>query len=153
MASRSRRAALAPAVALALLLTGCSATNPITTQADYAASDGIRAELGDLRLGNLLVLTSAEGEPGTLIGSVSNDGDQDAAVDITVGESTTGLDVGARSSVVLGTEDGEQVEIDSVPAPPGALVDVTVTSDVGGTMTVRVPVLDGTLPEYTDLIP
>ena len=152
MTTRSRRAVV-PAVALALALTGCSATNTITTQADYAASDGVRAELGDLRLGNLLVLTSAEGEVGTLIGSVTNDGSQDAAVDITVGESTTALAVDARSTVVLGSQDGEQVEIESVPAPPGAFVAVTVTSDVGGTMTVRVPVLDGTLPEYADLVP
>lgn len=157
MTSRPRRAvATATTAALAaatLLLTGCSATNPITTQDDYAASDGSHVELGDLRLGNLIVLAAGQGEPGAVIGSVTNDAGEATRVTIAVAGAEAGtFRVDGRTTVLLGQEDGETLEVESVEEPPGAFVDLTVTSDAGST-TVGVPVLDGTLPEYADAVP
>ncbi len=41
---------------LAFALVGCSATNPIQTDRPYAASDGVRVQLGDVRAENLLAV-------------------------------------------------------------------------------------------------
>ena len=146
---------LAATAGLAVALSGCSATNQITTRNDYAASDGVRSQLGDVVLGNLIVLTSAEGEPGTLLGSVTNRGQGSVEVTLAIGGSAAQdpIDLDAGQTVILGPDQDVELEIDSVPAPPGAFVDVFVSSDQGGTSTVGVPVLDGTLPEYADLVP
>lgn len=157
MTSRPRRAvATATTAALAaatLLLTGCSATNPITTQNNYAASDGSHVELGDLRLGNLIVLSTGQGAPGVVVGSVTNDAGEATRVTIAVAGAEAGsFRVDGRQTVLLGQEDGETLEVESVEEPAGAFVDLTVSSDAGST-TVGVPVLDGSLPEYAELTP
>lgn len=153
--ARVPRAAIAGTVAsLALLVAGCSATNPITTSENYAASDGVRVELGEAVLTNLLVLTAAEGSEGTVLGAVSNNGQDDLELTLTLEGSAdeARIDLPAGATVLLGPDE-EEVVLDSVPAPPGALVAVSVVSDRSGAVTVRVPVLDGTLPEYADLVP
>ncbi len=157
MTTRSRHAVVTAAgtaslVAAALVLSGCSATNPITTQNNYEASDGVHAQVGDLRVLNLIVLSAGDGESGTLVGAVANDGD-DTRVGLVVGGAEAGeLRVRSGETVLLGTEDGEQVEVDAVAEAAGAFVDVTITSGAGST-TVPVPVLDGSLPEYEEYAP
>ena len=144
------------AVVLALGLTGCSATNPVTTYLDYSPSDGIDIGVGDVSAEGVFVLSSGEGEPGTLLGAVTNRGVEDAAVVITMAgsdEILLSVELGREETVVFGPRQDETVDIESVPAPPGALVPVTVTSDRGGAATGRVPVLDGTFEHYAPLVP
>lgn len=148
----SRHLAVA-VLGLSLALTGCSATNEITTSLPYDPSDGVGMVLGDVELSNILVLSAAEGAPGTVLGSATNRGA--SAVELTIGlgdgdGTTVALDGGA--TVVLGPRD-EPVDLAAVPAPPGAMVTVHIDSDAGGATTLDVPVLDGTLPEYADLVP
>lgn len=144
-------------VAVALVgagLAGCSATNPITTQQPYAASDGVRLGLGDLHAENLMVLTSGEGEAAGLQGAVGNDGADDLTVTFALEDGTEigSVEIGAGDSVLLGGTDGEGLVFTS-PDAPGATTDVTVSTATGGSETIPVPVLDGTLPEYADLLP
>lgn len=148
---------LSATVAVALVgaaLAGCSATNPITTQEPYAASDGVRVTLGDLTAENLLVLTSGAGEPASLQGALSSDAAE--AVEVTFaledGTEVGAVEVGAGDGVLLGGTDGEQLLFTSADVP-GATTDVTITTAAGGSETIAVPVLDGTLPEYADLVP
>ncbi|MFS0702040.1 hypothetical protein AB6N24_18885 [Cellulomonas sp. 179-A 4D5 NHS] len=148
---------LSATVAVALVgaaLAGCSATNPITTQEPYAASDGVRVTLGDLTAENLLVLTSGAGEPASLQGALSSDAAE--AVEVTFaledGTEVGAVEVGAGDGVLLGGTDGEQLHFTSADVP-GATTDVTITTAAGGSETIAVPVLDGTLPEYADLVP
>jgi hypothetical protein len=149
-----RTGSLAAALAATALLAGCSATNPITTSFDYDPSDGVGERLGDVRVGNILVLTSEEGAAGTVIGFVANSGRTDASVALAVGgEQSVEIDVPAGQTVRLGPEGDETVELAAVPGAPGSKVEVTVTSDVSGAATFQVPVLDGTFPEYADLVP
>ncbi|MGW6130081.1 hypothetical protein ACWFNE_08660 [Cellulomonas sp. NPDC055163] len=148
---------LSATVAVALVgagLAGCSATNPITTQRPYAASDGVRATLGDLTAENLLVLTSGAGEPASLQGAVSNDGAEALEVTFALEDGTEvgTVEVGPGDGVLLGGTDGEQLLFTSVDVP-GATTDVTITTATGGSETIAVPVLDGTLPEYADHVP
>ncbi|MCL3861488.1 hypothetical protein [Actinotalea sp. K2] len=155
MARARRTSAVLVALVAGLGLAGCSVTNPMTTSWSYAASDGVRVELSDMVVvENLFVLTAAEGEPGTVLGAVVNRGGQDVEVSIGLpdGTSSQAFTVPAGLSQRLGPDD-EAIDIDAVPAAPGALVELAVISDRSGSTTLRVPVLDGTLPEYTDLVP
>lgn len=150
-----RRLLLVPAAALGLglALSACSATNPATTNVDYAASDGVDLTLGSLDLGNLLVLAASEGAPGTVLGSVTNGGSERTSVQIGLPDADpVTLQVDAGETVLLGP-DQEPVDLDAVPAPPGALVELTVGSEADGTTSLQVPVLDGTLEQYADLVP
>lgn len=166
MARRLRPAlALASVLVVPALLAGCSATNPVTTAMNYDASDGVSASVGDVRLLNLLVASNGDGEPGAVLGAVSNEG-EDARVAIAVaGGEPQAFPVDAGQVVLLGSaatggEEGaaggqttEEVELEAVDVPAGALLELEITTDLGGTRTVSVPVVDGSLPPYEDLVP
>lgn len=152
MSRRRRRFALvALALAAATTLSACSSELPMTAR-PYAASDGLDVTVGTLAAGNLLVLTSAEGAAGTVLGSLTNNGDE--AVTATVGspDAPVQVEIPAGGTALLGPED-VAVPIAAVPAPPGALTALVVASDADGSTTVEVPVLDGTLEEYASLVP
>ena len=156
----ARTAAAGLALAAALALGGCSATNDMTTIADYDASDGAGTTLGDLRIGNLLVLSAAQGEPGVVAGSLSNRGSDTEQVTLAVdGGEPVELEVPAGGTVLMGAPDAParygtaDVEVAAVASPPGGLVAVTITTGSAGSIEISVPVLDGTLPEYEDLVP
>jgi hypothetical protein len=150
----SARPVVVGAVALvaAAVLSGCSATNPITTEMAYAASDGVRATLGDLTAENLLLVAAAADTPGALQGALTNRGDDDLEVELELDGDVALVPVAAGETVLLGGEDGEEVVLDT-PGEPGSTVEMTLTTDAAGSQTVPVPVLDGTLPEYADLVP
>jgi hypothetical protein len=143
------------ALGLTFGLSACSSTNAMTTVSNDSVTDGVRFELGDVVVSNLMVVTAGQGRTGTVLGAVSNHGTDDA--EVTIGQGTgsdgTSFTVGGGDTVLLGLEDGQQVDLDSVSAPPGGLLELSVVSDRAGATTVRVPVMDGTLPEYADLVP
>jgi hypothetical protein len=155
--------AAAGALAAGLLLAGCSATNPIQTQQDYSPSDGVRVTVGDVRGNNLMVLTSAQGEPGVLHGAFTNNGDEDRTVTVSFAgaegaEPTdpTTVQVPAHTTVLLdGTdEDGSaDVAVTATAVRPGDLATVTIETDADGSSELQVPVLDGTLPDYATSLP
>jgi hypothetical protein len=155
----SRRPWSRTAVALSglgvLALAGCSATNPITTSEAYNVVDGVQADLGgDVTARNLLVFTSEEGAAGTMSGAVTNQGREDVEVELAAeGADPVTIDVPAGGTVLLGQDDGEDVELDAVGAAPGAHLTVTLTTDQGGSIEIPVPVFDGTLPEYAEMVP
>ncbi len=140
------------AAALAAALTGCSATNPIQTQVVYSASDGARVVLGDtIEAKNLIVLTNAQGEPGALIGAVTNRGGEDTVVTIdVVGAGRHEVPLTAGQSFRFVGED--TLRFDVVDARPGTTMAVTVSSGSEGATSATVPVLDGTLPEYAEVL-
>ena len=157
---RTTRAAAAGLVAVAALaLTGCSATNPITTLDDYAASDGTAAQVGAVHALNLIVVAEAAGAPGVLTGALSNRSAEDEDVTVTVaGGEPVDVAVAARSSVLIGVTDAParyttaEVPVASVDTAPGGMVTVTIASGSGGRTEVDVPVLDGSLPEYAAVL-
>ncbi len=168
----SSRTGAVAALAAGLLLTGCSATNPIETIANYHASDGVGVSLGDVRADNLLILSAGLGDPGVLYGAFTNNGEQD--VTLTVAFSAVGAEAGvaptadpatieiaAGETVLISDATGaselnipnERITVTATPAAPGELALVALGSDVAGTTTLQVPVLDGTLPDYASLVP
>lgn len=147
---KSARLALA-AITLAAL-TGCSVTNPIQTQTVYSASDGARIVVGEtIEAKNLIVLTNAQGEAGALIGAVTNRGSQDAVVTINVpGAGSQDVELAAGASHRFVGED--VIRFEAVDARPGATLPITVSSGTEGAVSATVPVFDGTLPEYAEVI-
>ncbi|WP_454050922.1 hypothetical protein [Cellulomonas sp. Marseille-Q8402] len=156
--ARSRTSARRPvvvgaiALAAAAVLSGCSATNQITTEMAYAASDGVRASLGDLTAENLLLLAAAADEPGALQGALTNRGDDALTVEVATEASSERVRVAAGETVLLGGTEGEEILLET-PGAPGSTVALTLSTDAAGTETLQVPVLDGTLPEYAGLVP
>ncbi len=142
------------AVVIALALAGCSATNPIQTDKPYPAADGVRAQLGDIRVENLLAVTSAAGAAGALSGALINSGAADVPVTLTVGSSSQRVTVPAHGSVLMGTgsSTGRRIPLPTVSAAPGALLDVQISTPADGSVTVPVPVLDASNPQYTALV-
>ena len=81
VSQRPLLARLAAIAVGALVLTACSAINPITTDVHYAPSDGVQVAItDDAKALNLLVVTTAKGAPAVLTGSIYNGGEEDLAV-------------------------------------------------------------------------
>ena len=145
-------------LAAVLTLTGCSATNQITTEQEYNSSDGTGARIGDIKAINFLIVSEGKGEPGTLLGALENKGSDDEAVKIALDTDDVAVSVPGGETVLLSAPGGNSDEdkdivFESIPEPPGAVVPVTVTTRDAGSVTLQVPVLDGTLPEYADSVP
>lgn len=145
--------------ALAVALAGCS---PITTQVPYAASDGVQAQVGDqVKAENLLIVTAAEGEPGVLLGGLTNLGDEATAVTVTIGAQSVDIPLEPSQTALLGATEAtesdsltvQDVAIDAVAAAPGDVTDISLSTPRAGSVTVAVPVLDGTLEQYAALVP
>lgn len=139
------------AVGLALAVAaGLGACSPITTQIQYAASDGVRVAVSDtVTVQNLMIVAAAEGAPGAVQGGVVNNGSEPATV--AIGDVT--VEVAAGETVLLGGSAGDEVVIEQTTAAPGANAQLAVGLDGAPGETVYVPVLDGTLPEYAELVP
>ncbi len=136
--------------AVALGLAGCSVTNPAVIKEPYPASDGIDADLPgtDVLLRNLIVIGAEQGAEAELIGSVINNGDEDARVNLqaAVGESgqpsQTTVSVGARQVVQFGPgADQTPVSITALAVPPGDVTGLTASTTSGGRVDLSVPVL------------
>ncbi|GEL46386.1 hypothetical protein CHO01_15020 [Cellulomonas hominis] len=148
----ARPVAVGAVVALAAVLSGCSATNPITTEEPYSASDGVRATLGSVTAENLLVIAAEADGPGAVQGALTNRGDEPVTVDLVLGGDSEQLRLGAGETLLLGGTEGEELVL-TTPAAPGAVADLTLRTAGDGEIAFQVPVLDGTLPEYADLVP
>lgn len=139
-------------VTSALAVSACS---PITTDIAYSPSDGIRINLtNEVRALNLIIISEAEGEPGTLLGGLANDSDK--PVEITIApEGTDPIDIPleAGETVYLSVDNGVEAQFANVEAPPGATIAVTVSSSAGESKTEQIPVLNGALEEYKDYLP
>ncbi|WP_028050658.1 hypothetical protein [Cellulomonas sp. URHD0024] len=143
-------------IAAALTLTGCSATNPMTTENEYDSSDGVSAEIGQVKALNFLVASKAKGEPGALLGALQNTSAKDQTVTITLGTDDQTVGVPAGQTVLLdapggNTDTNVEVVFESIPEPPGAVVTVTVATTDAGSVELDVPILDGS--DYASSVP
>lgn len=152
------KARLAASAALALGLvvaaSGCAMiTNQATTE-KYEPSDGVSAHLGDVDVRNILIV-SEDGEDGTLVMSVVNRGDDRATVTVQYGDGGDELeiDVPAGETLVLGSEEEEQVVLEGIDAEVGGLLPMYFQAGDAEGVEKQVPVLDARLPEYAELAP
>lgn len=147
-----KRAGLsAAAVAALLTATGCSAINPVATaEVGYAPADGIVVEMGELKATNLLIVARSADAEGRLLGSLTNDSEQEITVTVDADGATGEIAVPAGSTVML--EEADPVILDPAGAMPGLMVETEISA-AGQSVTESVPVLDHTFERYAEFIP
>ena len=145
-------------VAAGILLgtSGCNLYAPQATTIQYDASDGVSGELGDLAIRNAILLTE-DGENANLLVHVVNSSDEDIELLVQFEGADEKVDtevtVGANSTTEFGVDGGESVAVESLDATAGSLFPMFFQyGDLTGTE-LLVPVLDGTLAEYSTLVP
>lgn len=140
-ASRSRRSlsAIATLSIAAASLAGCSWMSPRQTMETYAPADGIEADLGPVKVTNLVIVSDKEGSEGTLVGSVANS----SATEQTITIGADGSEGAAQKIPANGMLNLQQAgaKLPSVPAAPGGMAEVTLKSPDSGSVNVSVPVM------------
>jgi hypothetical protein len=158
------RVAVSAILAAGVLLgsTGCAFFSPVATQLHYDPSDGTSTTVGDIKVRNAIAITD-DGETVNLVMAVINSGDEPAEVRFQYGfegSEPSDIDLG----VMVPLEPGETISFgNGDEAADIILTDAGV--ELGGLMpvfvqygnetgkTMLVPVLDGSLPGYEDLVP
>ena len=144
-------------VAAGILLgtSGCNLLAPQSTTAKYDASDGVSGNVGDLAIRNAMLL-SDDGEVANLVVTVVNSGDSAHSLSVQYDDGTEkvtqDVTVDANSSVTLGTPDAPAVTV-TADVAPGSLFPVFFQYGNETGVEVLVPVLDGSLEEYSTLLP
>ncbi|HET8780762.1 MAG TPA: hypothetical protein VFM66_11860 [Agromyces sp.] len=148
-------ASAALAIGLALGASGCSMLTYQATTEEYDASDGVSADVGDLDLRNILIV-SDDGVDGNLVMTVINTSEEDATLGVQVGTGggeVTEIEVAGGETLVLGSEDDEPVLLEGIDAEVGGLLPLYFQYGDAEGVEKLVPVLDSRLPEYADLAP
>ncbi|MGW9415969.1 hypothetical protein [Arthrobacter cupressi] len=150
---RGKLAMAAVAIGAGLLsVTGCGYINAQQTSHQYAASDGVKADLGSLQLRNIVIVSTGTDKPGRVIGAVFNQGSSDATLVIDgANGAQTSIPVKAKSETYL-NEDSDSAILSSTGGNPGSLVTVSIASG-SETAKLQVPVMDGSLVEYQKYLP
>lgn len=135
------RAVLGAAVLGTTLLGGCAVFSPVQTDYAYQAADGVNATFGDLDVRNLAVVADAKDAPGALVGQLVNTSSEDLDVSLaSEGGQPVEVTVPRHGSVSLG-EDGESATLSTVPAAPGEVVTISVSTSGTGQNLLTTPVL------------
>ncbi|MFW0181670.1 hypothetical protein [Rothia sp. P5766] len=154
-----KRAGVTIALAGALLATtGCGYIYKQPTTIVYSASDGQMTNLTEankeiIQFRNIMVISSAEGAPGRVLGTILNQSEKDATVTLAFPGETLTIEVPAGKEVRL-EDKANEIVLKSTEAAPGLSLKTTVSSDVTSEPAeFVVPVLDGTLEEYASYLP
>ncbi|MEO7421065.1 MAG: hypothetical protein ABIU87_01560 [Ornithinibacter sp.] len=126
----------------AVLMTGCAIFSPVQTDLPYVQADGLRLSIPGMEFRNLVVVVDKQGGEGVLVGQALNRGKTSV-------EATFGIEDGTTPQTITippTTGDGitaipSTVDVGPVPAPPGAMVSVIVTTREAGRNVVLLPVL------------
>jgi len=154
---RLRTGASIAAVALtAVALSGCSLFAVHQTLHPYDPSDGVGVAIGDVRLINVLVFTE-DGVDGNLSAAAVNTGDED--VELTIQYESGGdkidveIEIPGGETVTLGSGDLGQLFLPEIDTPAGTYLPIYFQYGTTPGKQVSVPVLDGSLSEYENLMP
>lgn len=134
--------------------TGCSLFSEKATLIEYAPSDGVEADLGSIELRNVLAI-SEDGEDLNLVLTAVNTSDSGIFVNFQFndGEGEEQLYVAGNSSKSIGQPDEDSVILAGADTQVGGLFPVYAQyGEVPGKQ-MLVPVLDGSLAEYSTLVP
>lgn len=152
-----RRVVASVAVAVLGLLgtSACTFTAPQATTEDYAPSDGTATTVGDVKILNAILLTE-DGEEANLVASVVNQSNSRVQLKLQYKAGSEDIDeqfaVGAGEVQMLGG-DGLDLTLQDIDAKPGDLFPIYMQYGDAEGKQLMVPVIDGTLPEYENLLP
>jgi len=151
-------------VLLSVLLTagillgtsGCNLLAPQSTTKHYDASDGVSGNVGDLQVRNAIVL-STDGKTGSLLVTVVNASDSAHSLSVqytaATGKVTQQVTLKPQSSTAIGTTGGPVITLENIDAPLGSLFPVYFQYGTETGLQLLAPVLDGTLSQYSTLLP
>lgn len=145
-------AAVAVAAGVMLGTAGCNMISHVATNDVYAPSDGAQVDVSDLRARNFLLLT--DGTKSILIGSLVNGSANSISASLNYedggAKKTTQVNLNGAQKFDLGYNGTAALPVAS-DLPAGAIFKIEIA--VGGEkQELRVPVLDGTLPEYKAIL-
>jgi hypothetical protein len=149
-----RAAALAAIAALVML--GVAACAPIASLKPYDPSDGVSTTIGQVKVLNALVL-SKSGKDGNLLFSAYNPTAKPIQLNVQYGSESDRTTVRATLKPDTTTDFGYgkkgQFLLPGLGAKPGTLAHIYFQygNEEGDQLTV--PVLDGSLPQYQNLLP
>lgn len=150
-----RRTVGAAALAAALVagLTACDLFAPQDTLDIEEASVGSSATVGDVFVGNAVLVTSDGGSTSNLVVTLVNQGGDTQQVEIAPsGGGSISVSLDPRDTRQLGDPPDDESLVSGLDAAPGSLTTVTVTSG-GESVGLQVPVVTGALPPYGTLTP
>lgn len=140
------------ATALVSGLTACTLFAPQDTLDIEEASVGVSATVGDVFVGNA-VLVSGEGGTANLVVTLVNQGSDTQQVEIAPsGGNSITVSLDPRDTQQLGDPPSDDSTVTGLDAAPGSLTTVTVTSG-GESVGLQVPVVTGALSPYGTLTP
>lgn len=149
-----RRAGAALTLGAVLLTgTGCAFDNPPETTQITPATNGISAQVGPMKLEDMLILSHGADQPGRVLGAVSNSSSKDATLTISgASGSQATIPVKANGQTLL--KSPPAVMLDPAGGPPGSMVSVRLSEDATrASADVQFPVLDAAMPEYQPYMP
>ena len=156
--SRIPRPVALAGIALATLSTAaCSTFSVQQINQHYKPTDGELAQLGlSVTVANVLIAAAERGAPGNLSARIVNDGPEPVTVRLASDQVDVDVDIDVPPGEMaeIGPEGDEEVRIDRVDAVPGELVPFVAAlegEDVSAELLV--PVFDGTLPRFEELLP
>ncbi|MBS1907241.1 MAG: DNA modification methylase [Actinobacteria bacterium] len=150
---------LAASIALSALVivgaTGCSMISPQATTIDYSASDGANVpKSGPIEVRNAFVVVDEAGTTGNLIAGLVNTTADAATIHISIGGGVSqSVRIPAHKSVSLGGDDAAPLTFENLDTKAGAIIEVYFQSGDAEGIKYGIPVLDGTLPYYSKLVP
>lgn len=118
--------------------------SPIQTNVPYQPADGVAVDLGEVQIRDLVVVSSAKGEVGTLSGMVVNQGASGVTITFATGadrSSTSAVAPGDSQTRLSGVQGGESVSLPTIGAAPGGIVKIVISTPASGASEVSVPVL------------
>jgi hypothetical protein len=145
------------AIGAAVLLstTGCSITSNIASLQQYSPSDGFSLNYGDVKFRNFFYVVI--GEQRHLVGSVVNSGLDAQTVTLQYSDAATGLKtnydltVDAGQKIDFGFNENDSLNFNLLGVA-GGTTSFYVLQDGTPAKQFIVPVLDGTLPTYQDVV-
>ncbi|MFS0895314.1 DNA modification methylase [Microbacterium sp. 179-I 3D3 NHS] len=153
---KSRLVASAAVSALVLLgATGCTFITPQSTEIEYAASDGVNISDADgpIDVRNAFIVATEDGSVGNFVAAIVNPTNERATLTIGLGGSDSfTITVPANDTMSLGANE-EPLRIVDLDTMPGATIEMHFQSGDSTGVKSEVPVLDGSLPYYADLVP
>lgn len=153
------RAILAVALALAVAAgtAGCNLIQPQATTKQYDASDGVGANLGELDLNNMILLTDDGVSASLVVGAINTTG---SPITLNISYTANGslativTDIPSSEQVIgFGGKDQPQIVLRDIGVAPGGTLTLTLQAGEGDTRVTIVPVLNTDLPEYQGLTP
>jgi hypothetical protein len=137
--------------------SGCSFFAPQATMIHYDPSDGVATRIGSISASNV-VAVSEDGTTANLVFAFSNDSAKTEYVTVqytnAAGVQKDNLVKVAPGVTPVGYDDGESITMYDIDATVGGLVPVYIhygTDNAGKGL--MVPVLDGTQPQFSTLVP